>query len=188
VRLPLLLILLPATLGVEPKAQQSPLPTLPVITKAPKAPEPASLAKLKEDFRIKRLTLRWMPVAWPIHGVSTSNYGYRVDPINKTPTIHPGCDIGAPLGTPVYASGMAKVKSAGWDNGYGWMIVLTHGQGVESIYGHLSKINVVAGQVVARGQQIGLVGSTGRSTGPHLHFGILVNGKNVDPRRWVLDG
>lgn len=187
-RLPLLLILLPATLGTEPALKQAQLPTLPVVAKTPKAPNSSDLTKLREEFRIKRLTLKWMPVVWPIKGVSTSTYGYRVDPINKTPSVHPGADIGAPLGTPVYASGMAKVKSAGWDAGYGWMVVLTHGQGVESVYGHMSRIVVKAGQVVNQGQQIGAVGSTGRSTGPHLHFGIIVNGKNVDPRRWVLDG
>lgn len=115
---------------------------------------------------------------WPCGGEITSYFGPRTDPYTG---YHEGVDIGASTGTPVAAMGNAYVVSAGWNGGYGNCVVIDLGNGMQCYYGHLSAINVSAGQTVNQGDIVGLVGSTGNSTGPHLHFGILVGGDFVDP-------
>ena len=111
-----------------------------------------------------------------------SGFGYRVDPIYKTRKMHKGMDFTAPKGTKIYATGDAVVKTvkhARW--GYGSHIVLDHGYGYTTLYGHMSRTKVKSGQKVKRGQLIGLVGSTGKSTGPHLHYEVRKNGTAVNP-------
>jgi murein DD-endopeptidase MepM/ murein hydrolase activator NlpD len=111
-----------------------------------------------------------------------SGFGYRVDPIYKTRKMHKGLDFTAPRGTKVYATGdgvIKKVKRARW--GYGTHIIVDHGYGFTTLYAHLSRTNVSRGQKVTRGQLIGLVGSTGKSTGPHLHYEVRKNGTQVNP-------
>lgn len=111
-----------------------------------------------------------------------SGFGYRVDPIYKTRKMHKGMDFTAPTGTKIYATGDAVVKKVlnkRW--GYGKHVVLDHGYGYATLYGHMSRINVRVGQKVKRGQLIGLVGSTGKSTGPHLHYEVHRNGTAVNP-------
>lgn len=120
--------------------------------------------------------------ARPAHGPVTSGFGWRFHPILGTSRMHTGIDIGAAPGSPVYAAGAGEVLSAGWRGGYGRCIILLHGGEVATLYGHLSAIRVQAGQSVARGQVIGAVGSTGLSTGPHLHFEVRRNGVPVNPR------
>lgn len=105
----------------------------------------------------------------------TSNYGWRINPVTGEYAFHSGIDLGAPLGTPTLATAAGVVQFAGWAGGYGNLIELSHG-GFGSRYAHLHTIQVIAGQRVKQGQQIGLVGSTGRSTGPHLHFELLAPG------------
>lgn len=114
---------------------------------------------------------------WPCGGEITSYFGPRTDPYTG---YHEGVDIGASTGTPVAAMGNAYVVSAGWNGGYGNCVVIDLG-GIQCYYGHLSAINVSAGQTVNQGDIVGLVGSTGNSTGPHLHFGIISGGDFVDP-------
>ncbi len=111
-----------------------------------------------------------------------SGYGYRIDPVYKTMKFHEGIDFAAAHGTPIYATGNGTVKSAEMDNGgYGRCVVINHGFGYESRYGHCSRLNVRAGQKVKRGDVIGYVGSTGKSTGPHLHYEVLKGGKQINP-------
>lgn len=120
-------------------------------------------------------------LAWPVSGTITSPFGYRHNPFGPGMDFHPGLDIGAPMGTTISAAAGGTVIQAGWYGGYGNFIVIDHGGGVSTGYGHCSQIFVAAGQTVQRGQAIGAVGSTGASTGPHLHFEVRVDGKPVDP-------
>ncbi len=119
--------------------------------------------------------------SWPVSGTITSPYGYRANPFGGAPDFHPGLDIAAPMGTTVTAAASGTVILAQWYGGYGNFVMIDHGGSISTGYGHLSAIYVSVGQQVQRGQAIGAVGSTGHSTGPHVHFEIRVNGKPVDP-------
>ena len=114
-------------------------------------------------------------------GTITSPFGWRSNPFGGAPDFHPGLDIAAPTGTTVTAAAGGTVIMAQWYGGYGNYISIDHGGGYSTGYGHLSAIYVANGQTVSRGQAIGAVGSTGASTGPHLHFEVRINGKAVDP-------
>ncbi len=118
---------------------------------------------------------------WPVNARVSSGFGYRVHPIFGTKRLHKGLDLGAGSGTAITAAKGGTVLSAGWQGGYGNTVVISHGDGISSLYAHQSEIAVSAGQEVSRGDVIGYVGSTGWSTGPHLHFEIRVNGSAVDP-------
>jgi murein DD-endopeptidase MepM/ murein hydrolase activator NlpD len=121
---------------------------------------------------------------WPTPGPVTSGFGYRIHPIYGYRRFHPGIDIGAPTGQGIVAVLPGVVLSAGPRGTYGNLVVIDHGNGFATAYAHQSRILVVPGQRVAAGQRIGLVGSTGAATGPHLHFETLVNGEPVDPLRY----
>jgi murein DD-endopeptidase MepM/ murein hydrolase activator NlpD len=121
------------------------------------------------------------PSIWPVAGWLSSTYGTRKDPFNDESSFHPGLDISADYGAPVLATADGTVMSAGQAGAYGNMIVLDHGFGISTKYGHLSRIAVSADQRVKRGDTIGYVGSTGRSTGVHLHYEIWMNGHLTDP-------
>ncbi|MGI8931079.1 MAG: M23 family metallopeptidase, partial [Sphingomicrobium sp.] len=112
----------------------------------------------------------------------TSGYGIRSDPFRGSAVKHAGIDLAAPIGTPIYATADGVVSDAGYNNGgYGNLIKLDHGKGIETRYGHLSAILVSAGQRVTRGQMIGRMGSTGRSTGSHLHYEVRIDSRAVNP-------
>lgn len=115
------------------------------------------------------------------NGTQTSSFGYRSQPTAGASTYHQGVDWGTPIGTAVKASRAGTVTSAGWMSGYGYCVIISHGDGVETRYGHLSSVNVYAGQTVNQGDKIALSGNTGVSTGPHLHFEIRINGTAVNP-------
>jgi len=119
--------------------------------------------------------------SWPVTGTITSPFGWRSNPFGGSPEFHQGLDIAAPSGTAVTAAAGGTVIMAQWYGGYGNYILIDHGGGYSTGYGHLSAIYVSNGQSVQRGQAIGAVGSTGQSTGPHLHFEVRIAGKPVDP-------
>jgi murein DD-endopeptidase MepM/ murein hydrolase activator NlpD len=119
--------------------------------------------------------------SWPVTGTITSPFGWRTNPLGGGPEFHQGLDIAAPMGTAVTAAAAGSVIMAQWYGGYGNYVLIDHGGGYSTGYGHLSAIYVSVGQSVARGQAIGAVGSTGQSTGPHLHFEVRIAGKPVDP-------
>lgn len=111
-----------------------------------------------------------------------SGYGYRIDPIYKTTRFHAGLDFTAPQGTPIYATANGTIKIAGnQGNGYGNHVVINHGYGYETLYGHMFRVKARSGQRVNRGEIIGYVGSTGKSTGPHCHYEVHKNGRPIDP-------
>ena len=114
-------------------------------------------------------------------GRLTSGFGKRKAPKPGASTYHKGIDWATPVGTPVYASSGGTVAKAGWGSGYGYVIYINHPDGKQTRYGHLSNIYVKAGQSVSQNDKIALTGNTGISTGPHIHFEILVNGKQVNP-------
>jgi murein DD-endopeptidase MepM/ murein hydrolase activator NlpD len=123
------------------------------------------------------------PSIWPVAGWLTSSFGNRRDPFTGGSDFHPGLDISASQGDEVVAPALGTVSMAGWNGAYGNMVVIDHGFGIVTKYGHLSRFAVMNGQQVNRGDTIGFVGSTGRSTSSHLHYEIWVNGKLTNPMR-----
>lgn len=129
--------------------------------------------------------LRCIPAIQPVSNKdlkqTASGYGTRIDPIYKTTKFHAGMDFSANIGTPIYATGNGTVTKAGWQSGYGRVVVINHGFGYETLYAHMNKINVRVGQKVNRGETIGEVGNSGKSTGPHLHYEVHLKGKVMNP-------
>jgi murein DD-endopeptidase MepM/ murein hydrolase activator NlpD len=117
----------------------------------------------------------------PVSGQITSRFGNRFHPILGRARFHKGVDLRATAGTPIVAAADGRVVSAGWHGGYGNQVAILHAGGIETTYGHMSRFAAAAGQMVRRGQVIGYVGSTGLSTGPHLHYEVLKNGRPVNP-------
>jgi murein DD-endopeptidase MepM/ murein hydrolase activator NlpD len=146
------------------------------------------------DPKFKQLFMSWkkldqieqgtiaIPSTQPVKGSAfTSGYGVRSDPFRGRAAMHAGIDLAGPLGTPIYATADALVGRSEWANGYGNLIELNHGRGIQTRYGHLTRSSVRAGQRVKRGDLIGYMGSTGRSTGSHLHYEVRIDGKAVNP-------
>lgn len=124
------------------------------------------------------------PVGMPLaRAALTSGFGMRTHPLLGGRRVHSGIDLAAPWGTPIFASSDGMVRQANWAGGYGLMVAIDHGAGVQTRYGHMARIGVLPGQLVRRGDLIGYVGSTGRSTGPHLHYEMRVNGQAINPIR-----
>lgn len=115
---------------------------------------------------------------------TASGYGMRIDPIYRTPRFHSGMDFSAPVGTDIYATGDGKVTYASWKQSYGNCVIIDHGYGFETLYGHMDKFKVRVGQTVTRGEVIGYVGNTGKSTGPHLHYEVHVKGRVDNPSKY----
>jgi murein DD-endopeptidase MepM/ murein hydrolase activator NlpD len=124
-------------------------------------------------------------LSWPVTGSVTSGFGYRIHPIFNVRKLHTGIDIDGETGDPIKAAAAGLVISAGWRGGYGKCVVIDHGGGLATLYAHQSVISVSVGRTVERGQVIGKLGSTGYSTGPHLHFEVRVNGSPVDPMGYL---
>ncbi len=123
-----------------------------------------------------------IPSTQPVKGSAfTSGYGVRSDPFRGRAAMHAGIDLAGPLGTPIYATADAIVGRAEWANGYGNLVELNHGRGIQTRYGHLTRSTVSPGQRVKRGDLVGYMGSTGRSTGSHLHYEVRIDGKAVNP-------
>lgn len=126
------------------------------------------------------------PSIWPVQGWVTSEFGSRFSPFTGAPKFHEGVDIAAPYGAPIYAPADGKISFAGTKGGYGNALVLDHGYGVSTLYGHTSALYVKEGDKIKRGQLLAAVGSTGASTGPHLHWEVHVDGVPTDPMKFVL--
>jgi murein DD-endopeptidase MepM/ murein hydrolase activator NlpD len=164
-------------------------PARPVDSAAALAALEAKTAKLERDMRMYEAFLRshgMIPSIWPVMGKLESGVGGRRNPFGgRGYEYHEGQDIDAQYGTPVQVAAPGKVIIAGWQRGYGKVVYVDHGSGLSTRYGHLSEIDVTVGETVSRGQVIGLVGSTGRSTGPHLHYEVRINNQPVDPKPYL---
>jgi len=145
-----------------------------------------SYKEIDELIRNKEQLLAHTPAIQPVSNQDlsriASGVGYRIDPVYKTPKMHAGLDFAAPQGTPIYATANGTVSLAGnAGNGYGNHVIINHGYGYETLYGHMVRVKARVGQQVKRGEVIGWVGSTGKSTGPHCHYEVHKNGNKIDP-------
>jgi murein DD-endopeptidase MepM/ murein hydrolase activator NlpD len=189
-----------ADLGLErAKAPAAPTPAAtggPFVPFKPKADGGAfdrqlyriALARSQVD-RLARAMVT-VPVRKPVLGEidTTSGFGMRIDPFIRGPAMHTGLDFRGQQGDPIRATASGTVTQAGWNGGYGKMVEIDHGNGLSTRYGHLSEIAVAVGQTVRIGQAVGRLGSTGRSTGPHLHYETRVDGEAVDPQKFLRAG
>lgn len=146
-----------------------------------------NLQDLLNYFSEQRSQLSSTPSIWPVRGWVTSAFGVREDPFTGENRIHEGLDIAASIGTPIKAPADGIVTYVGARGGYGKVLTIDHGYGVITHYGHLSEQRVTEGQRVTRGDLIATVGNTGRSTGPHLHYEVLINGLPVNPYNYIFD-
>jgi murein DD-endopeptidase MepM/ murein hydrolase activator NlpD len=145
-----------------------------------------SYTEVDELVKNKEQLLSHTPAIQPVSNKDlnriASGFGYRIDPVYKTTKMHEGLDFAAPHGTPIYATADGTITTAGsTGNGYGNHVVINHGYGYETLYGHMVRVKVSAGETVKRGQVIGWVGSTGKSSGPHLHYEVHKNNQKIDP-------
>lgn len=147
-----------------------------------------SLEELIELGKSQEERLQCIPAIQPIANKdlkrTASGYGMRIDPIYRTPRFHSGMDFSAKVGTEIYATGNGVVTFAGWKQGYGNCLMIDHGFGYQTVYGHMSKYKARVGQKVKRGEIIGEVGNTGKSTGPHLHYEVIVRGRHDNPAKY----
>jgi murein DD-endopeptidase MepM/ murein hydrolase activator NlpD len=135
----------------------------------------------------QKTLLSSIPSLTPVDGWVTSGFGARSSPFTGEPAIHKGLDVAAPIGTPIYAPADGVVVFAGQRSGFGNFVMIAHGYGVVTGYGHNAQNLVSPGQVIHRGDQIATVGQSGRSTGPHLHYEVTVNGQVIDPKKFILN-
>src|SRR5207244_3684327 len=142
---------------------------------------------LQSYFEDQQALLASAPSIWPVRGWVTSDFSVRLDPYTGERVMHEGIDIATGMGTPVRAPADGTVVFAGQEGGYGHVLVLDHGYGLKTRYGHLQSINVKLGEKVKRGQFVAAVGNTGRSTGPHVHYEVRVNGVADNPRKFILE-
>jgi murein DD-endopeptidase MepM/ murein hydrolase activator NlpD len=183
--------------GVEPEQQQQAQTNVPGAG-GPEWPLDEATAleyktvHLEQELRDYEMALReraTVPSLWPVAGSLESGFGGRRNPFGgSSMEFHTGQDIEAAQGTPINAAASGTVTYAGWMNGYGNLVILDHGDGLSTRYGHQSRIEVKVGQSILRGQLLGFVGSTGRSTGPHLHYEVRINDHPVDPRQYLPGG
>ncbi len=143
-------------------------------------------SELMDVLRPHLNNLAHTPSIWPVKGFVASGFGERQDPIGGEEAYHAGMDISAPYGSPVQAPAEGLVLEVGWKAGYGNTIVIGHGNGLTTLYGHLSQVLVEPGRTVKRWQRIGLVGTSGRTTGAHLHYEVHRDGQAVNPARYLL--
>lgn len=150
----------------------------------------AKTGRLEEDLRAYEAILRqrgYTPTVWPVDGTLEGGFGGRRNPFGGPGyEFHTGQDIEAPWGAPVVAGASGRVSFVGWQNGYGQLVIVDHGGGLTTRYGHLSHIDVELDQMVSRAQLLGKVGSTGRSTGPHVHYEVRIDDQPVDPLPYLL--
>ncbi|MCL2492819.1 MAG: peptidoglycan DD-metalloendopeptidase family protein [Clostridiales bacterium] len=147
----------------------------------------ASSKQIESELAARKTTWTYGggALSWPVQGPITSTFGMRVDPATGVYALHAGIDIGVPYGTPVHAAADGVVISASWYGGYGNLVMIDNGSGIVTLYGHNQSFACSAGQVVARGQVISYAGSTGNSTGPHVHFEVRLNGVPQNPMNYL---
>jgi murein DD-endopeptidase MepM/ murein hydrolase activator NlpD len=146
-----------------------------------------SLQELQAYFQDQKSLLASVPSIWPTRGWVTSDFGSRLDPYTSERVMHAGLDIAGPHGKEIVAPADGTVVFAGLEGGYGNVLVVDHGYGIKTRYGHLASIKVKSGERVKRGDIVAAMGNTGRSTGPHLHYEVRVNGIAQNPRKFILD-
>ena len=146
-----------------------------------------ALAELRDDVADYRHQLDHRPSIWPVRGRISSPYGTRIHPISRVRSFHHGVDIAVGMRTPVKATADGVVSLSRWYGGYGYTVMIDHGYGLETLYAHNDSLMVREGERVARGQIIAYSGSTGNSTGPHLHYEVRKNGSSVDPMPYMRD-
>jgi murein DD-endopeptidase MepM/ murein hydrolase activator NlpD len=173
--------------GLSPKASQAVIESEINTLKERSGALQDTFRVLDVAFQKQSLLLSSTPSIYPVHGLLGNGYGWRRDPFTGMRDFHQGLDLVAPIGTKVVAPADGIVTKVGQSGGFGNSIFVSHGYGIITRYGHLSGFNVKIGQRVKRGDVIGMVGSTGRSTGPHLHYELLVHQRNVDPIKYILE-
>ncbi len=176
----------PAAPAERPPAHLSPRDELSRLAEGV-AEETQNLKALDSLLARAGRVLATLPSRWPVRGAVNSEFGNRPSPWTNATEFHAGMDIRAEKGTPVKAPAGGTVTFAGAHGEYGLTVMIEHGNDIRSIYGHLSQIRVTVGQRVERGMQLGLTGNTGRSSGPHLHYEIVVSGRAVNPRAYLWD-
>jgi len=149
-----------------------------------------SLEELVNIGKTQEERAKCIPAIQPISNKdlrrTASGYGMRIDPIYRTPRFHAGMDFSAKVGTEIYATGNGVVTFVGWKQGYGNCLMIDHGFGYETLYGHMSAFKARVGQKVTRGEVVGFVGNTGKSTGPHLHYEVIVRGRHDNPSKYYF--
>jgi len=173
--------------GLSPKASQAVIESEINTLKERSGVLQDTFRVLDVAFQKQSLLLSSTPSIYPVHGLLGNGYGWRRDPFTGMRDFHQGLDLVAPIGTKVVAPADGIVTRVGQSGGFGNSIFVSHGYGIITRYGHLSAYNVKVGQRVKRGDVIGMVGSTGRSTGPHLHYELVVHQRNVDPIKYILE-
>jgi murein DD-endopeptidase MepM/ murein hydrolase activator NlpD len=143
--------------------------------------------ELHKFLESQKILLASTPSIWPTKGWMSSRFGYRVSPFTGQKEFHKGIDISTRMNAPIIAPANGIVSHVGWDHGYGKVLTIEHGYGVRTKYAHLQKALVKKGQHVKRGETVALVGNTGRSTGPHLHYEVHLNRVAVNPLRYILN-
>ena len=144
-----------------------------------------SVSGFKRNYYSHRFHTNAPPSIWPVNGRLMDGFGTRIDPFSGEGAHHTGADIIAPTGTPVRATGDGVVTMAEWSGGYGRLVIVDHGNGVHTYYAHLSKISVLPGQEIRQGELVGLVGSSGRVTAPHLHYEVRLGSTPVNPMAYL---
>jgi murein DD-endopeptidase MepM/ murein hydrolase activator NlpD len=146
-----------------------------------------SFRELKSLLEEKRSILASTPTIWPVKGLITAGYGYRQSPFTGAREMHEGLDVAAPFGSPIVATADGIVSFAGPLSDFGNVVFINHGHGFTTFYAHTSKIKVKEGQSVKRGDVIATIGTTGRTTGPHVHYEVQVNGLAINPLKYIVD-
>lgn len=147
----------------------------------------SSFEEIFDVLKRREEYLQALPSISPTDGFITSEFGPRSDPMTGQIEFHSGIDIAAPHSTPVKSTGSGKVSKVGYEKGLGIYVIIKHTKDISTVYGHLSKVQTTPGKFVKRGDIIGYVGSTGKTTGPHVHYEVRYRGKSVNPRNYLLD-
>jgi murein DD-endopeptidase MepM/ murein hydrolase activator NlpD len=147
--------------------------------------EERSFEEIRQYVEKQRSLLSRTPNTWPVRGWISSSFGSRLSPFSGSESFHAGIDIAKDAGAPVHATADGKVVFAGWEGGYGKLVVIDHANGISTLYGHNSELKVSVGQRVTRGTVVALMGSTGESTGPHCHYEVRVHGVSVNPMTYL---